>query len=368
MDVAEVLAGVSGAPWLPARTILLVRAGSHAYGMAGPGSDLDLRGTCVAPRACYLGPGPPFEQAERRGDPDLVVFELRKLVRLAAEANPNVLEQLFVEEEDRLLVHPLGQRLLDARQLFLSRRVKLTLAGYARSQLQRIRGHHRWLVDPPPGPPSRAEHGLPERTLIPADQLDAARAAIQKKLDSWSFKGLEQVEPALRIMLVEGSAAVLAEMGLSADEQWRAAARSVGCSESFVELLDRERRYAARQREWADYQRWQRERNPARAALEARHGYDTKHAAHLVRLLTTCREVLATGVLRVRRHDAAALLAIRDGAWAYEDLLDWAEREDRAMDELCRTSPLPDAPDRAAIERLCVELVAEGLASLPAGA
>jgi hypothetical protein len=86
---------------------------------------------------------------------------------------------------------------------------------------------------------------------------------------------------------------------------------------------------------------------------------------HLVRLLRMCREILAEGRVVVRRPDAEELLAIRSGAWPYERLIEWAKAEDQALTELMRTSPLPREPDRAAIDRLCVELTEEGLRTLP---
>ena len=72
---------------------------------------------------------------------------------------------------------------------------------------------------------------------------------------------------------------------------------------------------------WESYQTWKTHRNPARAALERQHGYDTKHAMHLVRLMRMGLEVLERGDLRVRRDDADALSAIRDGAMSFDELL-----------------------------------------------
>jgi len=45
--------------------------------------------------------------------------------------------------------------------------------------------------------------------------------------------------------------------------------------------------------------------------LEAKFGFDTKHAMHLIRLLRMAREILETGVVHVKRPDAEELSAIR---------------------------------------------------------
>jgi hypothetical protein len=90
------------------------------------------------------------------------------------------------------------------------------------------------------------------------------------------------------------------------------------------------------------------------------HG-NSKHGMHLVRLMKMCKEILETGKVQVKRPDREELLAIRNGAWSYEQLLAWAEAAEKEMDELYRSSPLPHAPDRKALDALCVELVEASL-------
>lgn len=350
--------------WLARRTIYLARHGSHAYGTNLPTSDRDLRGIAVPPKEYFLGCLHRFEQAEQKGDPDVVIFDLRKFMNLAADCNPNVLEILFVVPEDRLTVTPAAELLLQERHLFLSRKARHTFSGYAMSQLKRIEAHRRWLLAPPEAPPQRKDFGLPERTVLPQDQLAAAASLIRKKVDSWQLD-LEPLDEAGKIQLQDKLAAALAEMQLAGeDEQLRCAGRRLGYDENFLDLLDRERRYTTAQRQWESFTTWQKSRNPARAALEAKHGYDSKHGMHLVRLMRMCGEILATGQVVVRRPDADELLAIRHGAWSYEKLMEWARRQDAELEGLYKTSPLPHGPDRAAIDALCVRIVETVLSSL----
>jgi uncharacterized protein len=346
--------------WLPERTIYLARHGSHAYGTNIETSDEDFKGVAIPPREYFYGFQNVFEQAESK-DPDFVVYDIRKFMRLAADCNPSIVEVLFVDDADVLRMTPAGRRLRDARALFLSRKVKHTFSGYAFSQMRRISTHYRWLKTPPNTPPTRAELGLPERTVIPADQLMAAQAAVQKKIDQWALHGLEDVDPATRIALQGAMTEMLAEARVTSDDTWRGAARAVGMDENFIRLLDLERQYTAKKREWDQYQNWKTTRNPARATIEEVHGFDTKHAMHLVRLMRMCREILSRGEVVVRRPDREELLAIRNGAWTYETLVAWAKREDTELEALVATSPLPSSPDRKALDALCVELVEESL-------
>jgi hypothetical protein len=126
---------------------------------------------------------------------------------------------------------------------------------------------------------------------------------------------------------------------------------------------DRQKAYDADLKHWHHYQTWRKERNPARARLENRHGYDTKHAMHLVRLLKMGEEVLSKGTLIVRRPDAEWLLGIRDGALNYEALLRLANELTASLDAQVSASSLPDAPDTEAAEDLLVRLHRELLRS-----
>lgn len=293
--------------------------GSRAYGLAREGSDIDRKGVYVGARREYFGFRGGPEQIEHSADH--VWFELRKAMRLACANNPTILELMWTAEEDRHVAHPSGRKLLDARERFLSKRVAETFGSYALSQLGRIERHRRWLLEPPKAQPTRADFGLPERTVIPKDQLGAAESLIAKgRLDE-------------------------AEL-----------------TPSFLAILDGERRYRSAMKQWQQYQGWLKNRNPVRAALESKHGYDTKHAMHLVRLTRMAVEILDEGVLHMRRtRDRDELLAVRDGAWSYDGLIEHVHVERARIAEAKARSRLPDAPDEEALDALCDELVAEVL-------
>jgi predicted nucleotidyltransferase len=347
--------------WLKDRTIYLSMHGSHCYGTSTPTSDLDIRGIAIAPKEYYLGMTNNFEQATSK-DPDLVIFELRKFIKLASECNPNALEIIFTDEQDHFHVSKLGYILLDNRNSFLSKRVKFTFQGYAHAQMKRILLHRRWLLNPIDHKPTRAEFGMPERTVIPSDQIQAANAAIKKRVDEWNWHELESVTPALRQELQDEFIRRLTEITNWSLEEvdgkiWYAAANSLGFSTNFIEFLDKERLYTNRLKDWQHYQEWKVNRNPARAEMEAKFGFDGKHASHLVRLSKCCKELLTDGVLRVRRPDAEELLSIRNGAWSFEYLLEWFKNQEEEIEQLYKTSTLRNTPNINKINDLCVQLV-----------
>jgi len=287
---------------------------------------------------------------------DAVIFGIQKFFKLAADCNPNIIEVLWADPADILVSSEAGERLLDIRVDFLSRKVVHRFRGYAMAQLKRIKTHRRWLLTPPLNEPKRAGMGLPETTLIPQDQLAAADAAVRKQLDSWEIDYGELPESE-KVYVREQMHRYLTEIEVGSDEKYMAAARTLGLDENFIELMHRERMYKNARTMWKQYQDWKKHRNPARAALEAKHGYDTKHGLHLVRLMRMCRETLVTGKVYVRRPDADELLAIRDGNWSYDKLMEWAEVQDVELLELSRTSPLPKAPNYKVLDRVCQEMV-----------
>lgn len=351
----------SNMPWLESRTIFMTKHGSQAYGTNLPTSDLDIKGVAVPPREYFLGFSMKFEQAEARTPNDLVIYDLRKFMHLAADCNPNICEVLWTDESDWLKVEPVARLMLDNKEMFISKKAKFTFSGYAIAQLKRINTHYRWLKNPPASPPVRTEYGLPETTVIPKDQLAAAEAAIKKRVEAWELDP-EVLDPAARVALQGRVTTMLSEIAAVAkikeeDLQWRTAAELVGYNQNFIDLLERERRYRSKKQEWDQYQNWKETRNAARSELEAKWGYDTKHAMHLVRLMRMCREILLTGKVVVKRPDYEELLSIRAGSWPYEKLIEWANNEDKAMNELYKTSTLRREPDRARLDALCVSIV-----------
>jgi predicted nucleotidyltransferase len=349
--------------WMDGGTVLLVRHGSHAYGTNTETSDEDFKGVAIPPKQYFFSASQRFEQAELKApDPDAVIYDIRKFFNLAADCNPNIIEVLHTDPSDHFVVDPIGEKILEHKDDFLSKKVRFTFMGYSISQLKRIQTHKRWIMSPPKAPPSRADLGLPEQTLIPADQLMAATAEVQKELDRFQFDFMENMDESTKIGLRNTVSEMLAELKITSDQHWMSAARKIGLSDNFIEIMQRERQYTAAKREWDQFQNWKKTRNPMRAALEEKYGYDTKHAYHLVRLIRMCAEILNTGKVIVKRPDREELLAIRNGAWSYEELMEFANSNEAHLNLLYNTSNvLPKTANKEKLDSILIELIESSL-------
>jgi hypothetical protein len=117
------------------------------------------------------------------------------------------------------------------------------------------------------------------------------------------------------------------------------------------------KKYRAAIKHWESCQAWKTKRNPARATLERKHGYDTKHAMHLIRLMRMGLEVVRSGDLVVRRPDADELIAIREGAMSFDQLLAAAAALGQEMQRASSTTRLPPDVDYEHVDLLAVELM-----------
>ena len=90
-----------------------------------------------------------------------------------------------------------------------------------------------------------------------------------------------------------------------------------------------------------------------RKRLVKQFGYDTKNAAHLIRLLRMSIEFLTEGRMYVKRKDAQELLAIKRGEWSLEKVKEESTRLFALSEEAYVRSPLPDRPDMDMVNGIC---------------
>lgn len=348
-------------------TALMCIHGSHAYGLNTPESDLDLRGVCIEPQEFVVSYCHNFEQSENvkfegfEDSKDCTVFGLRKFAKLAADANPNVVEILFVEEPEIIFKTKHGKLLLDNREQFLTKKCYYTFGGYAKQQLKRLENHRQWIVSPPNPPPSREEFGLPPAPVIPSDQLKAAFSAINKKIDQWNLKDMTDMDRAARIEFIEAMAEIISEMKMGNDQTWKAAGVVLGFDTNFLLMLDKERTYNGIKQHYAQYENWLKTRNKKRFETEQLCLCDTKHASHLIRLYLECIDLLRGKGLVLKRpiEQREMLLEIKKGLWGketYEKIMILKDALNIELNIAMRESTIPNSPNINFIDEMIREI------------
>jgi hypothetical protein len=131
--------------------ILRTVVGSGVHGIAIEGTDdHDEMGVFIEPPACVIGMLAPLDHYVYRtqpegarsgpGDTDLVMYSLRRYLRLATKGNPTALLPLFAPAESVLSTTPLGEELRALRVSFLSQLAGRRFLGYLASQRDRLLG------------------------------------------------------------------------------------------------------------------------------------------------------------------------------------------------------------------------------------
>jgi hypothetical protein len=127
----------------------VVGSGVHGIAIAGT-DDHDEMGVYIEPpeyvvglitgRDDYVWRTQPEGARSGPGDTDLILYSLRKYLRLAIKGNPTALLPLYAPEADLVLSTPLGAELRDRRQWFLSQDAVERFLGYMHSQHERMMG------------------------------------------------------------------------------------------------------------------------------------------------------------------------------------------------------------------------------------
>ncbi|MDB9438880.1 hypothetical protein BMF77_04177 [Dolichospermum sp. UHCC 0315A] len=349
------------------RTIFVGLAGSHGYGLNRPESDYDYRGVFIAPKRYYLG----FDSIEQKdsgwdepgifpfidGNEDTVIYELRKVIHLLAGANPNVLELLWLNNYPFLT--NVGQHLINHRHLFLSKKVKHTYSGYAFAQIKKMETHRKWLLNPPTKKPLPADFDIMDEVPLSKDELNAFLEYLYLLIRG-KIEFLEESEQLYKLLTGDIDFKGVLKQYTLADETLAYTQNLTHSRKDFIRLLQKSQSYQIALREWKAYISWQENRNPARAEMEKKSGYDLKHGMHCIRLLRSGLEILQRGEVTVDRNlagDIDDLKAILRGDYSYEQLMKMAEDLVAQMDAFYEQSSLSHRPDLEQINDLCMELV-----------
>ncbi|ELW0836168.1 nucleotidyltransferase domain-containing protein [Escherichia coli] len=385
------------------QTIVKHLAGSQAYGTSTPESDTDYRGIFLANKEFILTPFFNVKEVSDPSEEDTKFYEVNQYLSLYTEANPNILESLWVKPEHIVESTEIYDYLRSFNQQLLSSKIAHSYSGYAYNQVKRMSNHHGWLdkeriaerklneiLEEHPVDevlswmydtfPQYLVDRLNKSNLHPfnATKIDFEKYMRDTSLQLVSTQALKQYhfvrlvhnystdkvldrdfnllnynsgyelihygENIFGVIINPNESTVNADGSLRYFNKERTTEELKVRPELIVKFNEKEYKENSENRK--SYHKWKQNRNAKRAILESHHGYDCKHAMHTVRLLNTAQEALETGIIQVHRPDAAMLMDIRNGKWLYQEVMDYFnEKVDYIRNVAYHKTHLPKKPN-----------------------
>lgn len=306
--------------------ILEIRIGSHLYGLNTPNSDEDYLGVFLAPVEYHFGLHE-LEQLDlsvvsklesgknSKEAVDRIFYELKRFTKLALENNPNILEVLFVNEENIVYINEYGRRLLSLKYDFLSEKVIKTFLGYATSQKRKLITKK-----------SNLEILFKVKNFL--EKYEEKRGMILPELK-------DEVEFSKLFILKGVDIYKIGEYKLNKNVTVKEALKKV--NEIIFNSTNRQ-------------------------DLILKYGYDTKFAYHLVRILLELKEIIQTGDLIFPLREKELLFKIKTGKFSLEEVEILIEDLEEEIEKILETEKkLMEKPNVDKIEKEIINIYMESM-------
>lgn len=362
-----------------ARIIFECIAGSHLYNLNIPGkSDIDIRGLYLNLPTEYLGLSDPVNQV---GDDknDTTYYSLKRFFELAMNANPNIVELMFVPENCTKICKPIMKRLIDNRGLFISKKCFFTFSGYAHAQLKKCIGQNKMVNHPELAVKPKKEDfcwvirkedvegsKVTDDDIVRSFNSDLSIFPMRPRpfsksnidLSKYHCAALEHISNAYRLYfygdeakgVFRGDDMIVCESISIDDEYEKFAGILIYNQNEFEKALIEHRKYVD----------WVKNRNESRWVDQEKGivQYDSKNVMHTFRLLLSGENILRHGfpLVRFEGEQREYLMKIRRGEFEYEELMAKVEKRMADLEELYKTSTIPHSVNVNKIDELYREL------------
>ena len=357
-------------------TIFLMIRGSQAYGTTVPDSDTDYGGICMPSRDILFGIDKTTSIENFTDDSDnhidKTIYLFGKAIDLMAENNPNMLDYLYAPDRCIIRSDRIMDKIRNNADLFISKETKGSFLGYAKGQLSRMETHRRYLLNPV-CKPERINYDLPEISIFPENQYESiTKMGCDFVSDDLFSDFLHEMT---ELLDTDGTYIVKKYVGI---QQYRRAIewfkirqatflrvmssiKGKFLAPEYRDVARKELKYLADLDDYRRYCKWNVERNEKRKALEVKCGYDSKMAAHALRLLHMGAEIMEGKGINVDRTniDASDLVDIRLGNQSYDSVMGRAKLAVHRSELAYKTSTLPLKPDYERITELKREILTD---------
>ena len=386
--------------------------GSHAYGLAIEGkSDIDTGGVYIAPKTAIYGLREKYKEQIADAKNDNVWYEIGRYLELLCNANPTMLESLFVPDSCVRYIHPAFKIIRDNRDMFITKMCFKSFAGYASSQIKKSRGLNKKITDPikerktpvdfcytfndkqgsMPMKKWLGVHGLkqiycglvhiPNMNQIYGVYYDwgqhihmewkNANEFVDYVLHSDDHKFLDSFERFNHVDLrhkekldlfgfyndikPKGFHGIEKEDGSSCEIHRNSVPED---DRAIIHMSYNENGFTSHCRKYKETKDWEKNRNPVRFQENLEKEFDRKNMMHSVRLLRMGIEIAKTGKVNVDRHDIdrEELLNIRLGNTTYDELIKYLEEKELEMNEIFEKSTLPKSVDHDKVNELLLKI------------
>jgi uncharacterized protein len=327
-------------------------AGSKAYGLDTATSDTDIKGVFVLPKEMFYGLE--YTAQVNNETNDIVYYELRRFVELLVKNNPNMLELLCTPNEKVLLKHSVMELLQP--KLFVSKLCEQTFANYAFTQIKKAFGLEKKIMQPM----EKERKSVLDFCFV----YEGGYAKIAKEYFEKSNFSIEKAGLAAVTHLKDGY-----NLFYSETQQYAGIVKKENANDVCLSSIPRGEKpiamlyfnkdgYSAYCKQYLEYWGWVEKRNEERYNKTMQHGkkYDAKNMMHVFRLLLVAKEIATEGTINVFRKDRDFLLAIKDGKFEYDELVEKATALKDELPLLYQQSYLMNEPDTKLIEEVLIKM------------
>jgi len=309
------------------KVLLKIRTGSHLYGTTTEKSDEDFIGVFMPNPEDLLGinRAEDFDLSTKKSnntrrnnkdDVDTTYYSIQKYIRLLLQNNPNILETLFVSEENIIFMDASIQELFLNYDKFVSQRVFKSFGGYAYSQKAKmVTKKERY-----------------QSLCIAIDWLEKEFVPhMEKYVGSFCINQSEADDLNKRIKYYKGE-----------KENCESFHKGMDLKLIYEKLVAERNRYG-----------WRVKTNSF-----VKVGYDVKFGYHLFRLLMEGCELLNTGMIKFPLHDSILnfIHCIRNCEISYEELLHTYNIHNEDMELIFKRTQLPKNPDQKWANQWLIDL------------
>ncbi len=326
--------------------------GSKAYGLNTVSSDTDIRGVFILPKDEFYSLD--YTPQVSNETNDIVYYELRRFIELLSKNNPNIIELLNIPEACVLYKHQIMD--LVKPEMFLSKLCEQTFAKYAFTQIKKAYGLEKKIVNPM----DEKRKSILDFCYVYVGKESFGVEAFLKRNNYTQEKiglaGVKHLKDCYNLYYADKEV----YNGIFHKEDSNDICLSnIPKGEMPVGLLYFNKDgYSTYCKQYKEYWDWVEKRNEARYNTTMSHGknYDSKNMMHVFRLLLMAQEIAIDGKINVRRNDREFLLAIKNGEFEYEDLVERATESKEGLTEAYAAADLIDKPDINIVNQLLIKM------------